>query len=54
MSNVCIRPGAEDVMVLKKELISVQTLMDNMSLEKEKEKDAIEKQYNDLKSKYDV
>jgi hypothetical protein len=36
-------------MVLKQELISVQTLMDNMSLEKEKEKDVVEKQYNDLK-----
>jgi hypothetical protein len=35
-------------MVLKQELISVQTLMDNMSLEKEKEKDVVEKQYNDF------
>jgi hypothetical protein len=41
-------------MVLKQELISVQTLMDNMSLEKEKEKDVVEKQYNDLKMKYNV
>lgn len=41
-------------MVLKQELISVQTLMDNLSLEKEKEKDVVEKQYNDLKMKNNV
>lgn len=43
------RPGSEDVMVLKKELITVQTLMDNMSLAQEKEKEDLQKEYDTLK-----
>lgn len=35
------RPGIEDVTVLKKELIQVQTLMDKTTLEREKESEKL-------------
>ena len=38
------RPGADDVMVLKKELVSVQTLMDQMTLESEEKGKEVEKE----------
>lgn len=44
------RPGTEDVVVLKKELVSVQTLMDKMALELEKEKNAVQSECDKLKS----
>lgn len=43
------RPGTEDVVVLKKELVSVQTLMDKMALELEKEKNAVQSECDKLK-----
>ena len=43
------RPGTEDVVVLKKELVSVQTLMDKMALELEKEKNAAQAECEKLK-----
>lgn len=45
------RPGTEDVVVLKKELVSVQTLMDKLALEQEKEKEVVLKQCDTLKDK---
>ena len=39
-------------MVLKQELTSVQTLMDNMTLEREKEKADLEREHEGLKAKY--
>lgn len=35
------RPGIEDVAVLKKELVQVQTLMDSMTLERERESEKL-------------
>ncbi len=49
---VC-RPGADDVLVLKKELIHAQTLMDQMTQEREKDKEQLEKDYKDLQEKYE-
>ena len=46
----CFRPAADDVFVLKQELISVQTLMDKMTQEREKEKEHLEKEYSQLKA----
>ncbi|XP_060565596.1 early endosome antigen 1-like [Ruditapes philippinarum] len=43
------RPGTEDVVVLKKELISVQTLMDKVALEQEREKEAVQQKCDQLK-----
>lgn len=43
------RPGTEDVNVLKKELISVQTLMDKATLEQEKEKELVQQECDQLK-----
>jgi len=43
------RPGTEDVVVLKKELVSVQTLMDKLALELEKEKNAVQAECEKLK-----
>lgn len=48
------RPAADDVIVLKQELISVQTLMDNLTQEREKEKEDLEKEYNSLKVQYNM
>ncbi|XP_025107542.1 early endosome antigen 1-like [Pomacea canaliculata] len=36
------RPGMDDVLVLKQELVQVQTLMDKMTQEREREKDVLE------------
>nr|XP_034307075.1 early endosome antigen 1 isoform X2 [Crassostrea gigas] len=46
------RPGTEDVLVLKQELISVQKLMDNMTLEKENEMRELERKMTDLEDKH--
>ena len=46
------RPGSEDVLVLKQELISVQTLMDKVALEMEKEKENLQRDFNELKKQY--
>jgi early endosome antigen 1 len=43
------RPGTEDVVVLKKELIQVQTLMDKMALEQEKETEKAKSECERLK-----
>uniref|UniRef100_A0A8B9JW77 Early endosome antigen 1 n=1 Tax=Astyanax mexicanus TaxID=7994 RepID=A0A8B9JW77_ASTMX len=42
------RPGVEDVDVLKKELVQVQTLMDNMTREREEESERLKNQYEQL------
>lgn len=47
------RPEDDDVAVLKQELISVQTLMDNMTQEREREKEDLEKLHKDLQFKYE-
>lgn len=52
-SQLSQRPGSEDVLVLKQELISVQTLMDKVALETEKEKEALQREHNELKKKHD-
>ena len=41
--RVVRRPGADDVMVLKKEMIHAQTLMDRMTQDSEKERSSLEK-----------
>ena len=46
------RPGADDVIVLKKELIHAQTLMDQLTQEREREKEQLEKQFEELNAKY--
>ena len=54
--NLCqfhfCRPGADDVIVLKKELIHAQTLMDQLTQEREREKEQLEKQFEELNAKY--
>ena len=47
------RPGADDVVVLKKELVSVQMLMDQMSLDAEAEKDKLKEELTKLQGEYD-
>ncbi len=47
------RPGADDVVVLKKELVSVQMLMDQMSLEAEAEKEKLKEQLSKMQDDYD-
>lgn len=47
-------PGTEDVVVLKKELVSVQTLMDKMALDLEKERNAAQGECEKLKEKIAV
>uniref|UniRef100_A0AAZ3NTT4 Early endosome antigen 1 n=1 Tax=Oncorhynchus tshawytscha TaxID=74940 RepID=A0AAZ3NTT4_ONCTS len=42
------RPGVEDMEVLQKELIQVQTLMDNMTREREEESARLKSQYEQL------
>ncbi len=51
-SQLLQRPGADDVMVLKKELVSVQMLMDEMSLASEAEMKEVKKEYEKLQNKY--
>uniref|UniRef100_A0A2K6GJ39 Early endosome antigen 1 n=1 Tax=Propithecus coquereli TaxID=379532 RepID=A0A2K6GJ39_PROCO len=46
------RPGIEDVAVLKKELVQVQTLMDNMTLEREKESEKLKDECKKLQAEY--
>ncbi|XP_015668154.1 early endosome antigen 1 [Protobothrops mucrosquamatus] len=46
------RPGVEDVAVLKKELVQVQTLMDKMTLECEKESEKLKDECNHLRADY--
>lgn len=46
------RPGIEDVAVLKKELVQVQTLMDNMTLERERESEKLKDECKKLQSDY--
>lgn len=44
------RPGVEDVAVLKKELVQVQTLMDKMTLECEKESEKLKDECKHLRA----
>lgn len=44
------RPGVEDVAVLKKELVQVQTLMDKMTLECEKESEKLKDECKQLRA----
>ncbi|KTF91113.1 hypothetical protein cypCar_00030876 [Cyprinus carpio] len=46
------RPGVEDVEVLKKELVQVQTLMDNMTREREEESERLKSQYEQLHASF--
>uniref|UniRef100_A0A670YNK5 Early endosome antigen 1 n=1 Tax=Pseudonaja textilis TaxID=8673 RepID=A0A670YNK5_PSETE len=46
------RPGVEDVAVLKRELVQVQTLMDKMALECEKESEKLKDECNHLRAEY--
>uniref|UniRef100_A0A8C9VKZ0 Early endosome antigen 1 n=1 Tax=Scleropages formosus TaxID=113540 RepID=A0A8C9VKZ0_SCLFO len=48
------RPGVEDVAVLKKELIQVQTLMDNMTREREEESERLKGQFERLKADHNA
>ena len=47
------RPGVDDVMVLKKELVSVQTLMDQMTQESEKKSKEVENDRQHLQNLLD-
>ena len=53
-SQLSQRPGADDVLVLKQELVHSQTLMDQMTQEREKEKDLLEKELVELKAKHQL
>uniref|UniRef100_A0A8D3DTY8 Early endosome antigen 1 n=1 Tax=Scophthalmus maximus TaxID=52904 RepID=A0A8D3DTY8_SCOMX len=46
------RPGVEDVEVLQKELVQVQTLMDQMTREREEESERIKGHYEQLQANY--
>ena len=47
------RPGADDVLVLRQELVHAQTLMDQMTQEREKEQDQLRKDFKELQNKHD-
>ena len=47
-----VRPGADDVLVLRQELVNAQTLMDKLTQEQEKEKAILEKEHQHLNEKY--
>ena len=42
------RPGQEDVTLLQRELVQVQTLMDSMAREREEESERYKQQYQEL------
>lgn len=46
------RPGLEDVEVLKKELVQVQTLMDKMTREREEESERLKNQCEQLQANF--
>lgn len=46
------RPGIEYVAVLKKELVQVQTLMDNMTFERERESEKLKDECKKLQSEH--
>lgn len=46
------RPGVEDVEVLQKELVQVQTLMDSMTREREEESERLRSHYAELQASY--
>lgn len=46
------RPGVEDVEVLQKELVQVQTLMDSMSREREEESERLKSHYEQLQANF--
>ncbi|KAK2842105.1 hypothetical protein Q5P01_012305 [Channa striata] len=46
------RPGVEDVEVLQKELVQVQTLMDSMTREREEESERLKNHYEQLQANY--
>nr|XP_018667370.1 zinc finger protein ZF2 isoform X4 [Ciona intestinalis] len=52
-SQLLQRPGADDVMVLKKELVSVQTLMDQMTRESEDKSHKVEEERQHLQQLLD-
>uniref|UniRef100_A0A8C8DXB7 Early endosome antigen 1 n=1 Tax=Oryzias sinensis TaxID=183150 RepID=A0A8C8DXB7_9TELE len=51
-SELLQRPGVEDVEVLRKELVQVQTLMDNTTREREEESERLKNQYEQLQANY--
>ncbi|XP_022098875.1 early endosome antigen 1-like, partial [Acanthaster planci] len=52
-SQLLQRPGADDVMVLKKELVSVQMLMDELSLANEADMKQLKEKHEDLKAEHE-
>ena len=48
----CFRPGADDVLVLRKELVHAQTIMDELTQEQEKEKEIIQENLKRLQTEY--
>ncbi len=49
---LCPRPGADDVLVLKQELINAQKYMDQMTRDREKEKEKLENEFRVLQDKH--
>lgn len=48
------RPGADDVLVLRQELVHAQTLMDQMTQEREKQQDELRVEFKQLQEKYEL
>jgi len=48
---VLCRPGADDVLVLRQELVKTQTLMDAINQEHDKERDHLSSELSDVKHK---
>ena len=51
MTSIGCRPGADDVIVLKRELIHAQTLMDKLTQEREREKEVLQEDYTRLEER---
>lgn len=51
-SQLAQRPGADDVLVLRQELVHAQTLMDQLTQDQEKEKKKLEEDHNALKEEH--
>lgn len=52
VTSLCCRPGSDDVLVLKQEMITIQTLMDKMSQDSEREMEKLEGEYKILGAKH--
>ena len=51
IASIGSRPGADDVIVLKRELIHAQTLMDKLTQEREREKEVLQEDYTRLEER---